>query len=201
MLSRSWLAAQEAPLHRDGEAADSSDAALLERLRRDDGAALHLILQRYWAPLVAYLARLLDSRDLAEDVAQRTCCQLWERRFKWRREGSLRGLLFRVARNYAISERRRRGVELRSATQEATVPARNPTPVDVLESHQLRAALEGAIGQLPERRREVFVLRCVHGLSYKEIAGVMSISTQTVANQLTLALSALRRDLADLLDD
>ncbi len=52
---------------------------------------------------------------------------------------------------------------------------------------------------LPPRRREVFVLRCVHGLSYREIAGIMDTSTQTVANQLSHALATLRVSLGSAL--
>jgi RNA polymerase sigma factor (sigma-70 family) len=50
-------------------------------------------------------------------------------------------------------------------------------------------------GALPRRRREVFLLRCVHELSYREIATIMDTSTQTVANQLSHALATLRRTL------
>ena len=200
MPSRSWLTSHQMLPHRVADVAELSDADLLDAMRRDDGCALEIVLRRHWAPLVAYLTRLLDSRDLAEDVAQRSYCQLWERRRRWRPEGSVRALLFRVARNFAISERRRRIVELRAAAREELIPVRNPTPSDLLEERQLRAALDGAIRRLPERRREVFVLRCVHGLSYREVGEVMDISTQTVANQLTLALATLRRDLAGLLE-
>jgi RNA polymerase sigma-70 factor (ECF subfamily) len=63
---------------------------------------------------------------------------------------------------------------------------------------QLRAALERAIAELAPRRREVFLLRVVHDLSYKEIADVMGTSTQTVANQLSTALRELRSRLAGL---
>jgi DNA-directed RNA polymerase specialized sigma24 family protein len=46
----------------------------------------------------------------------------------------------------------------------------------------------------------VFLLRVVHGLSYKEIAEIMGTSSQTVANQLSHALATLRHDLGHLLD-
>jgi RNA polymerase sigma factor (sigma-70 family) len=53
---------------------------------------------------------------------------------------------------------------------------------------------------MPARRREIIVLRCVHDLSYREIADVMNIAQQTVANQLSSALATLRTSLRDLLD-
>ena len=53
---------------------------------------------------------------------------------------------------------------------------------------------------LPTRCREIIVLRCVHDLSYKEIADVMNIAPQTVANQLSSALATLQTSLRELLD-
>jgi DNA-directed RNA polymerase specialized sigma24 family protein len=44
------------------------------------------------------------------------------------------------------------------------------------------------------------VLRCYHDLSYKEIADVMDIAEQTVANQLSKGLATLRRSLGPILD-
>jgi RNA polymerase sigma-70 factor, ECF subfamily len=180
---------------------DTNDAALVARLRVSDSGALDVALQRYWLPLVAYVERYVQTRDAAEDIAQRTFCLLWEKRSSWQLEGSLRGLLYRIARNFALSERRHRTVELRFTAAGLESPPSAPTPLDLIENEQLRVALEAAIADLPARRREVFVLRCVHGFSYKEIAEVMRISPQTVANQLSHAVATLRHRLADLLGD
>lgn len=177
-----------------------SDEELLARLRRDDTAALESALGRYWILVVDYVARITSSQDTAEDIAQRAFCQLWDRRAHWRPEGSLRALLCRIARNYAVSEHRRESADERSAATfvELTAPV---APVnDVIEIEQLRSALDREISLLPERRREILVLRCVHDLSYKEIAEVMNIAEQTVANQLSKALSTLRESLGERLD-
>lgn len=177
-----------------------SDAELFARLRRDDTDALELALHHHWALVVDYIARLTASEDAAEDIAQRAFCQLWDRRGQWRSTGSLRALLCRIARNYAVSEHRRQCADERSAATFTELSAAPPAPRDALEVEQLRAALDREIAQLPARRKEVLVLRCVHDLSYKEIAEVMNIAPQTVANQLSAALATLRGSLRDLLD-
>jgi len=56
-----------------------------------------------------------------------------------------------------------------------------------------RAAIERAIAQLPARRREIFLLVRVHGLPYREVAELLEISPQTVANQMSAALAQLRQ--------
>ncbi|MEP6730616.1 MAG: sigma-70 family RNA polymerase sigma factor [bacterium] len=174
------------------------DAALVERLRRGDESALDALLVRFWAPLVAYAERLADTRDAAEDIAQRTFYRMWERRAHWRPTGSLRGLLYRVAHNLAVSERRAGHAHERAARAHADRIPQVRTPLDTVEELQLRARLDRAIQALPVRRRQVFVLRCLHDLSYKEIADIMGTSTQTVANQLSHALTTLRVALVEL---
>jgi RNA polymerase sigma-70 factor (ECF subfamily) len=171
-----------------------TDAILLARLAADDASALDALLARYWSPLVMFIARLAGSPEAAEDAVQETFCRLWERRRTWRVDGSVSGLLFRLARNIAISEHRHLQAEDRAAGIAIEHAPRHhdaPAPPD----DALRATLERAIASLPPRRREVFLLRVVHDLSYKEIAAVMGTSPQTVANQLSHALAELRSKL------
>lgn len=172
-----------------------SDATLLARLAADDAAALDALLARHWSPLTTFLARLTGSEDAAEDAAQETFCRLWERRRSWRPSGSVTGLLFRLARNIAISEHRHLRAQERAADVAAeSAPRHHDVPE--LPDTEFRAALERAIAALTPRRREVFLLRAVHDLSYREIAEITGTSTQTVANQLSHALAALRARLS-----
>lgn len=177
-----------------------SDEDLLSRLRRDDTRALELVLSRYWTLVVDYVGRLTRSVDAAEDVAQRTFCQLWDRRSRWSETGSLRALLCRIARNYAMSEHRRQLADERSAVAFFELHAPTAATRDSGDAARLRSLIDREIARLPDRRREILVLRCYHDLSYKEIADVMSIAEQTVANQLSKGLATLRASLGDLLD-
>lgn len=172
-----------------------SDATLLARLAADDSSALDALLAKYWSPLTTFIARMTGSVEAAEDAVQETFCRVWERRASWRVEGSVAGLLFRLARNIAISEHRHLQAEERAAQVAGDAsPTHHAAPE--LPDTELRALLEQAVATLPPRRREVFLLRVVHDLSYKEIAAVMGTSPQTVANQLSAALAALRVQLA-----
>ena len=182
-----------APQHDDRR----SDAELLARLAAEDASALDALLARYWSPLTAFVARMTGSSEAAEDAVQDAFCRLWERRRSWRGEGSVSGLLFRLARNSAISAHRHLEAEARAASVAGEGLPRHHDAPDV-PNDALRAALERAIAALPRRRREVFLLRAVHDLSYKEIAAVMGTSPQTVANQLSHALAFLRERLSGL---
>lgn len=177
------------------------DDEVLERLRRGDVQALDAFVRRYWSPIHAYVARMSGSPDAAEDIAQRTFHRLWERRASWRPAGSVRGLLYRIAHNLAVSEYRAERARARADTAASEARPEPPDPLDLAANEELRDALDRAVQALPPRRREVFVLRCIHDLPYKEIARIMGISPQTVANQLSHALAALRVTLRPILDD
>jgi RNA polymerase sigma-70 factor (ECF subfamily) len=172
-----------------------SDVVLLSRIQEGDSGALEILLERYWAPVVRYVATILGSRDAAEDVAQDTFVRLWERREAWKLEGSVRALLFRVARNLSLDELRRRSARERTLRAIPIAPPLRSAAKD-LEDFELRAVVVKAVESLPPRRRQVFILIRHYGLSYRETADVLDLSPQTVANHLSLALADLRESLA-----
>jgi RNA polymerase sigma-70 factor (ECF subfamily) len=185
-----------APARDDGR----SDAVLLARLRDGQPGALDALLERYWAPLFAYALHRTGSSDLAADIAQDAFCRLWERRSTWKCAGSARGLLFRLARNTAVSGHRRARARARASSGFAELYLERPPSLHPVEGAELRDAIDDAIAALPARRREVFQLRMLDELSYEEIADIMGTSRQTVANQLSRALTTLRAALAHLID-
>jgi RNA polymerase sigma-70 factor, ECF subfamily len=182
-----------------GGAAADTDADLLCRMAADDAGALDLLLERHWEAVFRYVERRTGSREQAADVAQEVFCRLWERRATWQADGSVRGLLLRLARNTAVSEHRRQQARARATIGYAELYVERSAPMPA-ERAELRTALERAVAALSPRRREVFLLRMQDDLSYDEIADVMGTTRQTVANQLSQALAALRETLADLLD-
>jgi RNA polymerase sigma-70 factor (ECF subfamily) len=177
------------------------DTALLLRIRADDASALDQLLERYWAQVYRYALRRTGSADAAADLAQDVFCRIWERRAVWRPDGSVRALLFRLARNAAVTQHRRRHARERASGVFAHLQGGRSAPsVTAGDTADLRTALERAIAALPLRRREVFQLRMLDDLSYDEIAETMGTSRQTVANQLHRALATLRERLGHLLD-
>ena len=177
------------------------ESEFIERMQAGDASALDSLLEQYWIPLVTYAVRLLGSWDVAEDVAQETFVRIWERREEWKLEGSVRALLYRITRNLALDERKRRDRRAAWINHRRREASRVAIPSEHLQGTELEAAFERAVAALPERRREVFRLARLHGLSYKQIGEVMGIASQTVANQLSAALADLRDALEPFLDE
>jgi RNA polymerase sigma-70 factor, ECF subfamily len=172
---------------------DRSSDHLIGRLKARDPAALDEALDRYWDPVVAYATRLVERREDAKDITQDAFLQLWDGADRWEADSEVKPLLFGIVRNLALKEKRRRAIRGRHAAQAERALSR-PTsdPSTDAAVREFEAAIADAVSQLPERRREVFVLSRRDGLSHREIGERLEISPQTVANQLSSALSDLR---------
>lgn len=184
-------------------AAAGHGSSTFARLAAGDQTALDELLQCHWSPLLTYIESLVGDRDVAEDIAQETFLYLWERRARWDTTGSVRALLYRVARSHSLNHVRYQRVRARWASRVEAVQRQfgwTPTPLQVLERAELRSALEDAIAALPPRRREVFQLGYLHACRHAEIADIMGISEQTARNQMSAALTDLRRTLAAILE-
>jgi len=185
----------------DGRAtARHDDAVLMQRLRRRDQGALAEIMNAHWQSLLAYVTGLMRDRAAAEDIAQQALLRLWERNRGWLPNASIRTFLYRVARNLALNEQEARRVRHRLGPELELLSSSPSTPLENLEQEELRSVVNAAVQQLPERRREIFILARLHDLSYKEIAEITGISPQTVANQMSSALTDLRRLLAHFIE-
>ncbi len=170
------------------------DSELLEGIRSGDREALERLHALYWSPLVQFARRIVDARADPQDVVQEAFIRLWTHRERWEERGSLRSLLYTLTRNAALDElrRHRRGER---ALQETEPPPAPPAPEDDAVAADLRQAALAAVARLPPQRREVFRLAREEGLTYAEIAEVLGLSPQTVANHMSLALTDLRRAL------
>lgn len=171
-----------------------TDAELMTAVGSGDSASWSELLRRHWHAIVCYAAAMLDH-DAAEDVAQETFLRAAAHAARWRPVGQLRSYLLHIARNLVLNERRSERSRFAAITSARPMLARRavPTPVELLEESELKAAILRALDAMPARRREVFALVRFGGLSYREAAGVMRISEQTTANHVSQAMADIRR--------
>jgi len=180
--------------------ATAIDPSLVARVREGDEAAFRELFLAWWTPLVAYAARIVRAPDVAADVVQEFFTHLWTHRTTLTVPERVRAYLYAAVRARALNVVRHERV-VAAVQQRAESPpgmsAETP-PMDVqLEAEELRATLRAAMEALPERGREVALLRWYDGLSYAEIATILSISEATVNVHLTRSLAALRTRLAN----
>lgn len=179
----------------------ADEADLARALAAGDADALTAVAQWLWEPLAAYAFRILEDRDAAMDVAQDACLRLWNRRGR-DAPRSIRAYLFRVARNLALDQLKTGDTRRRLLGRHDPDRNRRPArPDEVLRGDRITDEVQRAIQALPERRREVFALGYLQGLTYAEVGEVLGISPKTVQNHMSAALAQLRDTLRPLLDD
>jgi RNA polymerase sigma-70 factor (ECF subfamily) len=178
------------------------DRALLERIRAGDNDAFDAVFRANYASLVGTAERMLQRRDVAEEIVQDVLLELWRRRETLVVEDSLRGYLFRATRNRALNHLRHGAIERRAEPElSAEHEERGATAHAALVEEEIGVAVKRAVAELPPRCREVFELSRVEGLKYAEIAAALGISVKTVEAQMGKALRILRERLAQWLPE
>ena len=143
-------------------------------------------VQPHEPALRAYLqARFPLLRD-ADDVVQETYTRLLHEKNAGRIRHA-RAFMFTVARNAALDLfRRRRTSPLDSLTHSSVdnVVEEAPHAAEAISQQQELEMLAQAVQTLPNRCRQVIMLRYLKGFSYKEIAGTLDVSTETVKTHM-----------------
>ena len=143
----------------------------------------------YAAPLYRYLLTLLGSEEDAEDALQEVFLAVGRTGLKHIRD--VQPYLFQSARRQAISlfrKRRRRAREPEVAAQLSWIDIEACTEDD----RALAIDLGRALQSLPPDQREVIVLHLSEGFTFREIASLCGITSNTAASRYRLALGKLR---------
>src|SRR4051794_11480364 len=176
------------------------DAALVERARQRDGAALWLIIKRHNQRLYRVARAVLDDETEAQDVLQETYIHAFMHLSEFRAQARLSTWLTRIALNEALGRRRQRRptVDVK-AIKAMPIPlsAYKADPEEATARAEIRRLLERAIVDLPEHFRIVFVLRDVEEMSIDETARLLGLRPQTVKTRLHRARRLLRETLRD----
>ncbi len=144
-------------------------------------------LYRDHAPaLLAYLRRLCGPA--AEDLLQETFVQAMRRMDRLQQAQSPRAWLFGIARHVGLSAMRRRRPMMTLSSEPAAIVAAGDERVE-----QMRQAM----ADLPESQRQALELRVRDGLTYEEIAVVLSVPVGTVRSRLHNAVRRLRQVMAE----
>ena len=139
-------------------------------------------VQPHDASLRAYLRHSVSSAADVDDLVQDCYARILQERDRCEVRAS-KALLFTVARNAVRDLLRRRSVRDAvpiTEVSESCVLEDSPGVADLVSRRQELALLNDAIRALPERCRQVFLLRKIQGLSQKEIAARLGISENTV---------------------
>jgi RNA polymerase sigma-70 factor, ECF subfamily len=194
----SHLQVEDEPQQHDAMVDETSvDAKLFDAFRAGDHQAMRRIVELFHKRLIGFIRLYTRNRELAEEVAQEVFLAAYLQRNSVRRADGLRPWLFTVAKRKAlhVSEKLARNSEVCDEEHdpiEFLIPVQAEQGENILSS-QLGAHLQQAFKQIPERDREILILRYFGNLQVKEIAEVLSIPMGSVGVFLNRTLTRLRK--------
>lgn len=169
-------------------------------LKQGDRSAFNSLIRLHYPLLLNYGTKISKDQSLVEDCIQELFIYLWEHR------STLADVV--VVKAYLIKSLRRRVInQLTTKDQKLVDRVENFSDdlrgsfftfshekflIDLENSEVVQTKLNSAIANLPDRQREAIFLKYYSGLSYEEIAQVMDMEKQSVANVLRRALLSLR---------
>jgi RNA polymerase sigma-70 factor (ECF subfamily) len=152
------------------------------------------LFHKVFLPLAQTLYRIafymLESEVEAEDAVQEVYAKLWESRDSLEDVRLPKAYCIRMLKNLCLD--RIRKARYLSFPEELPDNDYNPAPDDAIDAKtRLNKVLE-AVKALPDRQRNVLVLRTVEGLSYEEIADRTGMNNLTCRVLLSQARAKIK---------
>jgi RNA polymerase sigma-70 factor (ECF subfamily) len=202
---------------------------LLRALRDRDERAFAQVLDAHFSSMLRLALHHVKDRAAAEEVVQDTWLAALDGIERFEGRSSVKTWLFHILRNIARSRGRRddrmrpfSALQSPAATAEGLDPVgtivdtrsaaagnghtalwsgRNPDPSEELLSAELRDRIDAALATLPQRQREVIVLRDVEGFSAAEVCNVLGVSDTNQRVLLHRARERVRHELRQYIGD
>ena len=183
----------------DNSFAEGQDQNRLMHARSGDRKALEDLLERHQGWIFNIALRMLYHPQDAEDATQEILVKILTRLSSFEGRSSFRTWLYRIAVNHCLNRLRRRSlVRFFSLSRDEEEPAVDPPdpapdPERSLDAARRWRAAKERIERLPANQRAVLVLAKFEGLSYREIAAILSITESAVESRLVRAMRTLVR--------
>ena len=164
-------------------------------LKRRDEAALSVLFDTYYEKLYLFAEKYIYDSDKAHDIVQDVFLKIWENAERLELTSSIQHYLFASVRNGCLNYLKSLQIEDRNNRKyaEAYIESQN---VDMVDDEELLARVRQVLDELPEKCREVCLLRFVEGYKYAEIAARLDMNENTVKAQLHRGMERLKQAFA-----
>lgn len=175
--------------------APTPDAALLTAIAAGDKRALRTLYARHHVRLFRFLVRLTDDPASAEELLSDVFLDVWRQAGRYEGRSQVSTWLIGIARNKALSARRRRTTE--PLDEETAMLIEDPAdnPEVTLAKRETSAILNDCLAELSAAHREIVDLVYYHGKTIEEVAEIVGAPQNTVKTRMFYA----RKRLAELM--
>ncbi len=171
------------------------DRELVDAAIRGDRPAFEELVRRTYLDSYTLAYRLTGNEEDARDVAQEAYLRAWKGIGKFRGDAMFSTWMYRITANTAATFTKKRSRLRTESIDEIGEPAElryDNQPSAMFEAADLLDRLSAAVDELPQKLRQVVVLRDVYGLGHEAIAEELSISETAAKVRLHRARHKLR---------
>ena len=188
------------------------EADLVTQLKAGTEEAFAWLIATYHQPVYSLIARTLPNPADAPDITQEVFVKVYRGISSFHGDASLRTWIYRIALHEASNQRRwwsrhcRKEVTIEAETGQSsegqplcirdTLVDEHESPFEIAAQAEIRARVEAELREVPEPFRTVVILRDIEGLTYEEIAEILSVNLGTVKSRLMRGRANLKARLA-----
>lgn len=191
---------------------DATDEVLMVRFQRGERAAFAALVRRHQTALFNFALRHVGAQAIAEEIVQDAFVRVVQNAADFKHEARFTTWVYTILRNLCIDQLRRRALRRHPSLDEprATGDGSEEGPTLLEQTADPRSSVEReatgtelqeritqAVETLPDEQREVFLLREVSNLPFKEIAVITGVPENTVKSRMRYALERLQQALCD----
>lgn len=187
-----------------------TDQQLVEKVKEGDKKAFNLLVLKYQNRVTNIVSRYIKNNGDVADVTQEAFIKAYRALPNFRGDSAFYTWLYRIAvnsaKNYLVSQSRKppaSDVDAQEAEfyEGADALHEIASPESKLLTKEIETALLRAIDRLPDELRVAITLREMEGMSYEEIAQIMSCPVGTVRSRIFRARETIDTVIAPLIND
>jgi len=139
--------------------------------------AFSMLVQTFQEKLYWHIRRMVKSHDDADDVLQNTLIKIWRNLDKFKGNSKLYTWLYRIATNESLTfiNQRKRKATTAIETEDYDLSASMKAD-PYFEGDEIQLKLQAAIDTLPNKQKQVFLMRYYDEMKYDEISDVLDTS-------------------------
>jgi len=183
-------------LTKDKNTAPSS--SVIQGFAEGNEQAFDEVFHYYFDRVYHFALKFVHNASEAEEICQEVFVKLWESRKAVDANANFGAYLFTITRNLIFNKSKKKVNEwayLDHLKHHLKKNSQDTEQVVFLE--EVTKIINSQVEAMPEKRRQVFELSRINGLSHKEISEKLNISTKTIEVHISLALKKLRLALRD----
>ena len=172
------------------------EIALIKMSMGGDHKAFSMLVKIYKNKLFGYLIKICGNREAASDLLQDVLIKCWNGMRNYNEQNKFASWLFSIAHNTAVDAIRKNKIKsVEISSEEIEYGNSSDNPYNTVIHNETKMIIERIVNELPQKQKEVFLLRTHGGMTFKEISDLMKQPLNTVLSHMHYAVKKLRKEL------